>query len=320
MGGVTADGRELWLSGRYSSKVLRLRHDDGPADAHHRRRSRPPRATGLAPARPVLVGTHRKHALTRDRPHHRHRPVPPLPHPPRRSPGLADPPPVPRNYGGAWTAPCSRQAPCRHRPSRGARPSPPGHRRRAPPRGSGGGRDEGGVALGSPSLHPRHARRRSSRLRLARAGSSPLPLRDALSCTDTPDPGRRLPHRSSTQSIIEKSPPFEGSPHRGSSFSRDGTDTLRAERAVPYRPRVRSEPGARPHPTGPGVAAAAGPTWPILTEPCHPPTTRAREAHMTITHVTCGARRATVDTPSSPYRTAQSVGTSRAVAPISESG
>ena len=73
----------------------------------------------------------------------------------------------------AGLGPSCGQSDCQHRPGRGARPSRPGHRRRAPHRGGGGGRDEGGgVALGSERRSPRHARRCSSRLRLARAGSS----------------------------------------------------------------------------------------------------------------------------------------------------
>ena len=51
MGGVSADGKLLWLSGRYHSEVYAIDTDDGKLRA------------GLAPARPLLARPHGQHAL-----------------------------------------------------------------------------------------------------------------------------------------------------------------------------------------------------------------------------------------------------------------
>ena len=64
MGGVTADGTQLWLSGRYDAARLRHRHGHRPAAEVDPGPGRPPRAVRLAPARQLLAGSHREHAMT----------------------------------------------------------------------------------------------------------------------------------------------------------------------------------------------------------------------------------------------------------------
>ena len=63
MGGVTADGTQLWLSGRYNSTVYVIDTVTGSVAALDPGPRRPPRAPRLAPTRPVLPRTHRKHAV-----------------------------------------------------------------------------------------------------------------------------------------------------------------------------------------------------------------------------------------------------------------
>ena len=64
MGGVSADGRVLWLSGRYDARGLRDQHAHRPAAAPHQGRQRPARHGGLAAARPLLDRPHRHPALS----------------------------------------------------------------------------------------------------------------------------------------------------------------------------------------------------------------------------------------------------------------
>ena len=64
MGGVSADGRVLWLSGRYDSEVYAISTRTGPPPAPHPRRARPARPVRLAPARALLDRAHRHPALS----------------------------------------------------------------------------------------------------------------------------------------------------------------------------------------------------------------------------------------------------------------
>ncbi len=63
MGNVSADGKQLWLSGPLRQCRLRHRHDDRRRDENPGRQgaARPDR---LAAARPLLARPHRQHALT----------------------------------------------------------------------------------------------------------------------------------------------------------------------------------------------------------------------------------------------------------------
>ena len=63
MGGVSADGRVLWLSGRYNSEVYAISTVTGQPPAPHPRRQRPPRPVRLAPARALLDRAHGHPAL-----------------------------------------------------------------------------------------------------------------------------------------------------------------------------------------------------------------------------------------------------------------
>ena len=64
MGNVSADGKQLWLSGRYDNVVYVVRHDDRRGDEHPGRQGAA-RPHGLAAARPLLARPHRQHALRR---------------------------------------------------------------------------------------------------------------------------------------------------------------------------------------------------------------------------------------------------------------
>ena len=59
MGGVSADGRVLWLSGRYNADVYAISTAQRQAARAHPRRQRPARPLRLAAARPLLARTHR---------------------------------------------------------------------------------------------------------------------------------------------------------------------------------------------------------------------------------------------------------------------
>jgi len=50
MGGVSVDGKELWLSGRYNSVVYVLDNDDGRGDAQDRGRRGAARSARVAPS------------------------------------------------------------------------------------------------------------------------------------------------------------------------------------------------------------------------------------------------------------------------------
>ena len=62
MGNVSADGKTLWLSGRYDDVVYAIDTTTGERHQDPGRR-RAPRPHRLAPARPLLAGPHRQHAL-----------------------------------------------------------------------------------------------------------------------------------------------------------------------------------------------------------------------------------------------------------------
>lgn len=64
MGGVSADGKVLWLSGRYNAEVYAISTDDGHLLADQGR-LRPARALRLPAARPLLARAHRRLPLTR---------------------------------------------------------------------------------------------------------------------------------------------------------------------------------------------------------------------------------------------------------------
>ena len=61
MGGVSADGTRLWLSGRYDAEVYVLRHGHRRARGADSRPSEPARSGGVAPARPLLPRSHGQH-------------------------------------------------------------------------------------------------------------------------------------------------------------------------------------------------------------------------------------------------------------------
>ena len=63
MGGVSADGKVLWVSGRYNGVVYALSTRDGQAARAHPRRQRPARALRLAAARALLARAHRHSSL-----------------------------------------------------------------------------------------------------------------------------------------------------------------------------------------------------------------------------------------------------------------
>ena len=63
MGGVSADGRVLWLSGRYNGEVYAISTTDRQAAAPHQGRERAARHGGLAAAGPLLDRPHRHPAL-----------------------------------------------------------------------------------------------------------------------------------------------------------------------------------------------------------------------------------------------------------------
>ena len=62
MGNVSADGKTLWLSGRYDNVVYAIDTATGEVDEHPGRQGAP-RPHRLAPARPLLARPHRQHAL-----------------------------------------------------------------------------------------------------------------------------------------------------------------------------------------------------------------------------------------------------------------
>jgi hypothetical protein len=63
MGIVTADGKQLWLSGRFDNVVYLFDTTTGKV-VGIREGIEPHGLTGLAPARPVLPGAHRRYALS----------------------------------------------------------------------------------------------------------------------------------------------------------------------------------------------------------------------------------------------------------------
>ena len=65
MGGVSADGRTLWLSGRYNGVVYAINTADRQAARDDPGRRRPARALRVAATRPALARPHRNHALIR---------------------------------------------------------------------------------------------------------------------------------------------------------------------------------------------------------------------------------------------------------------
>jgi len=64
MGGVSADGNVLWLSGRYKRRGVRDRHPHREAARAYPRWRQPPRPLRLAPTRPLLPRPHRHPPLT----------------------------------------------------------------------------------------------------------------------------------------------------------------------------------------------------------------------------------------------------------------
>ncbi len=65
MGGVSADGTVLWLTGRYDGELYAISTPHRSTAAPDPRRQRTARRRRLAAARPVLDRPHRHHALTR---------------------------------------------------------------------------------------------------------------------------------------------------------------------------------------------------------------------------------------------------------------
>ena len=63
MGGVSADGKVLWLSGRYDSDVYAIDTATGKQLARVRGRLRSPRRVRVATARPILTRSHRHPAM-----------------------------------------------------------------------------------------------------------------------------------------------------------------------------------------------------------------------------------------------------------------
>ena len=64
MGGVSADGRVLWLTGRYNAEVYAIEHAHRPAGPHPSVGQRPARAVRVAAARALLARPHRHPALS----------------------------------------------------------------------------------------------------------------------------------------------------------------------------------------------------------------------------------------------------------------
>ena len=65
MGGVSADGRVLWLSGRYNAEVYAISTRTGRLLASHPGRERAARAVRVAAAGPLLDRAHRDPAVSR---------------------------------------------------------------------------------------------------------------------------------------------------------------------------------------------------------------------------------------------------------------
>ena len=65
MGNVTADGTQLWLSGRYDHAVYVLSTEDGHLIKQIEVGERAARSVRLAAAGPLLARPHGHHALTR---------------------------------------------------------------------------------------------------------------------------------------------------------------------------------------------------------------------------------------------------------------
>ena len=63
MGGVSADGKTLWLSGRYNGVVYAINTSDRQAARDDPGRRRTPRAVRVAATGPPLAGPHGNHAL-----------------------------------------------------------------------------------------------------------------------------------------------------------------------------------------------------------------------------------------------------------------
>ncbi len=64
MGGVSADGNTLWLSGRYNARRVRDRHTHRPSARGDPGRRRPARTVRVAAARALLARAHRHPALS----------------------------------------------------------------------------------------------------------------------------------------------------------------------------------------------------------------------------------------------------------------
>ena len=64
MGGLSADGTVLWVSGRYNNVVYAISTSHRQASAHHPSRDRTPWPVRLATTGPLLPGPHRNSALT----------------------------------------------------------------------------------------------------------------------------------------------------------------------------------------------------------------------------------------------------------------
>ena len=65
MGGVSADGKVLWVSGRYDAEVYAIDTVDGHLIKRIPVGSGPARPVRLPAARPLLAGAHRRLPLTR---------------------------------------------------------------------------------------------------------------------------------------------------------------------------------------------------------------------------------------------------------------
>jgi hypothetical protein len=61
MGNVSADGKRLWVSGRFDDVVYAINTSDGRCDRHPGREGAA-RACCLAAARPLFVRAHRQHS------------------------------------------------------------------------------------------------------------------------------------------------------------------------------------------------------------------------------------------------------------------
>ncbi len=66
MGNVSADGKVLWLSGRFDNVVYAIETSSGAHEDHPRRQGAA-RAHRVAPAGPLFAGTHGEHALNAPR-------------------------------------------------------------------------------------------------------------------------------------------------------------------------------------------------------------------------------------------------------------